>query len=284
LGDRILVSMGSELSVMGLDGSDVRLLTSDFFQYAQTGAYWLQGLDRIAYIAREGDQTAIFIWDPQRETTSRLAAASAAPVELLPSGDETRIYWASGTCTPAGNCTTAGYYWTEMEGHTTGVLAADILLPSVSPSGTQIAFTAQDTHGNTGLFISALDDSVQERVPIALSRYLDYAWAPDGSNLAVIASDWDAYFGRATHHAYYTFSPFDGLLRELTRVHGMLTRLLWSPDGSHILFFGTEQVEGGYRLTTKWADLASGEVVDLDDVLGQPSADFPYIPHIFWVP
>jgi Tol biopolymer transport system component len=283
-GGRMLVSQQRELYVMGLDGSDPRLMTEGYQENAQQGAYWHPKLDRLIFLASDGTEYGIYLANGDGSDVVRITQSGVSAIEIYPSLDETRIYWASGRCYPSGDCTLQDYMMSSIDGSRHDVLPAGIHEPAGSPMGDMYACVREEGEGEVGFYLVGTEGSDSQRISVGGDHFLDYAWSPDGSRIALIVADRSGYSGRILAYRYFLVSSEDGSLQAIPGVLEANIEVWWSPDGQHLVLTGTEQGAGGYTVTLRTVDLQTQRVRRFDLSQGLDKNIFPFIPQISWVP
>jgi Tol biopolymer transport system component len=280
----MLVSQQRELYVMGLDGSDPILLTEGYQENAQEGAYWHPKLDKLIFLAGDGTEYGIYLANADGSDVVRITQPGVSAVELYPSLDETRIYWASGRCYPSGDCTLQDYMMSSIDGSRHDALPADIHGPAGSPLGDVYACERTEGEGKVGFYLVATEGSGSQRMAVEGDHFLDYAWSPDGSTIALIVAERSGYSGRILAYRYFLVSSEDGSLQAIPSPLGANTDVLWSPDGHHLVLAGTEQDAEGYTVILRTVDLFTQQVRRFDLSQGLDRSIFAFIPQISWVP
>jgi dipeptidyl aminopeptidase/acylaminoacyl peptidase len=136
----------------------------------------------------------------------------------------------------------------------TGVLAY-----AWSPDGKAIAYTAVEPEAaadverrsrgddaivmsqrlrHTRLWLETVDGGERRALTPAGRTARDFAWAPDGSRLAVQMTESADVDADMMFRRIYTVPAAGGLLMPLTETRGKLGPLAWSPDGSRVAFVG----------------------------------------------
>jgi hypothetical protein len=281
---RLLVSQESELLVMDVDGANPVVISEQFFQHAEAGAYWPAGEETFAFIAQQEGENGVFTSRGDGVAQRRISAAGQQAVELYPTLDSSSVLWSSGSCVAAGECIKEGLHRSRLDGSGQQDLDSAIILPIASPSGEQLAFVRQDAEGNNGFYVGGPDGEEAERIFVGADHYLDYAWAPAGDWLALIATDRSHYSGRMLAHRYYLVSFPDAMVSNLEPYMEMASSLLWSPDGLHLIFEGTEQGSDNFRISVGMIDFWSMRSTVWNTAPQFSSTDFIYIPCMNWLP
>jgi hypothetical protein len=282
-GQSILVEQGGELSVIRVMGGDQVLLTDQYLSQADHGAYWVTGVDRIVYIASAEEGNAIHVASPDGSQALRLTPPDINPVDLYPSGDQTRVYWAAGTCYLSGDCVVDRVGWSLLDGSQHVTLPEGIRDPAGSPNGDYLAYVRIDSQGSDGFYISRVDGSEAREVAVYGDPFVSYAWYPEGDKLALAAAQrWD-YTGQIVDHRYYFVYPTDLRAVNLSYLDEPSSMLSWSPDGRYLLLLGTEELNQGFRATIQMVDFEVGAVRRWDEVPELTSDEYVYIPCVAWV-
>lgn len=209
---------------------------------------WASKSDRIAYVAKRGDQNRVFLIDVASGQESELVSekqigekVSFAPTyrgqSLAFSPDGTRLaFLAAVTADPPKpkekilRAIEADEDWTPQG-------------PSREPA--------------TQLFIMDLAARTSRAITPAMMNVASFAWSPDGTQLALEAA---AYLGIANYMAddiWVVDASGSNEPRALVTLDGWDQKPTWSPDGKR-LAFGTQ------RGAQDWMYTASLAVVDVD--------------------
>ena len=131
-----------------------------------------------------------------------------------------------------------------------------------SPDGKQVAYTSYrqtdeakaeadagrdwvvDEAGGTKarLFAYTLADEAEHEVVSSGEHIIGFEWSPDGSRLAVRASQSAAVDHVYMYSALYTVAASGGKLESLTKTAGKLGSMVWSPKGDQIAFLGAKSI------------------------------------------
>ncbi len=134
----------------------------------------------------------------QVTTWTRLTPAQSRPVELYSSPDTAHVYWGQGPCTPQGCAAPPPVWVSTLDGAPPQELA-DVLDPAFSPDGDYFAYARSDAQNKSSLFVARLDRKTDRQVDLggtaADYRLLNYAWSPDGRQLALQILQRDSYTG-----------------------------------------------------------------------------------------
>lgn len=281
-GRRILVSDGPELYTLEPLTGDRHVVTGRYFAGSPRGAEWLSDTSQLVFIEQspEGDR-GLFIWSAGAGDPRRLAGLEAEPVQVYPSAARTGVFWESGVCTPDGECTLRGVWRTTVDGISSEPWP-DILHPMTSPDGAWLAYVHTIGEDDYALELSTGDGGQTRTLELPVDHLVDYRWSPDSASLAVIGLIRSDYSGRrmAAHH--YLVEAASGSVRELPEELGLREGLLWTFDGTRLLYFGTQQAEAGYRVELALLDLETGAVQVFDPGPTFSSPEFVFVAAAVW--
>lgn len=278
-GKYILVNKGS--SLYRTDGSTLTLINDHFFNSGYTSALWLPD-GRIALILNQGLTTALALIQADGSGQT-LVSAAAAPVEIYPSTDGTRLIWESGICDSIGQCALSGAWITDLSSWESTALNG-LSRPLVSPDGQVIAYIYTPEENKSNLAFAYLSGVPQREYPLAGDVLTDMAWQPRGSWLAVTMDELSDYSGRVTGERNYLISAQDFSIRQLQSVAPLMNqKIIWSPDGSKLLWLGTIWQDTTYSIILWEVDVVSGHVVDLSDAIGLRGSDYLFVSNATWL-
>lgn len=277
-GKYLLVNQGSLL--YRTDGSTLTLLTDRFFDSGATGALWLPD-GRIAVVLAQGETSALALMQADGSGLTPVSA-DAAPVEIYPSSDGTRLTWESGTCDSAGQCTLTGAWLTDLSSGQSQSLSG-MSRPLVSLDGQVMAYAYTPKENKSNLAFAYFSGALPREYLLAGDILADMAWQPGGGWLAVNMDERSDYSGRVTGGDNYLINAQDFTTRQLQSVTLLNPNIIWSLDGTTLLWLGTDWQETSYSIRLWEVDVASGQVVDLSDALGLTGSDYLFVTNAAWL-
>jgi hypothetical protein len=130
---------------------------------------------------------------------------------------------------------------------------------------------------------SVFDDRPARQYPLAGDLLVDYAWQPGSEWLAVNLATRSDYSGRVTGGYNYLVDSRTFSTRQLKSVTLLNPRLIWSPDGSTLLWFGTDWKEAAYSIQLWQVAADSGQALDRSGSLGLTSPDYVFVRNVAWL-
>jgi hypothetical protein len=283
-GLRMLASFGRSLYVMGFDASNRRLLTENFYDLGDHGAYWTLDEHKIVFIEGDGTDNVVLLGHPDVSETTRISQEGLNPIEVYPTHDTMGVFWSSGSCFTKGDCDREALMWSSIDGTVHRAASDGIRGPIISPLGDRIVYATSDPQGRNRLEFANLDGSDSRMIYAFGNHYMDYDWSPEGNRLALIVTDRSDYSGTLLTYRYYVVNNVQVRVDELPWMLRTASDLSWSNDGLQILFWGTGQDDTGFHIFMKVYDIYKGRMFELPSWDQFSSTDYVYIPHAYWVP
>jgi len=203
-------------------------------------------------------------------------------VEIYPSTDGPRLTWESGTCDSAGQCTQPGAWLTDLSSGQSQSLSG-MSRPLVSLDGQVMAYAYTPKENKSNLAFAYFSGALPREVPLAGDILADMAWQPGGGWLAVNMDERSDYSGGVTGGNNYLINAQDFTTRQLQSVTLLNPNIIWSLDGTTLLWLGTDWQETSYSIRLWEVDVASGQVVDLSDALGLTGSDYLFVTNAAWL-
>jgi hypothetical protein len=272
-GRYILVNLGN--SLYRTDGSTLVLISDHFFDSGYPSAIWLPD-GRIAMILSQDLTTklAIIQADGSGQT---LVSLEAAPVEIFPSTDGTRITWESGKCEAIGQCTLADAWLTDLSSGQSMTLNG-LTQPQISTDGEIIAYMYTPEQNKSNLAFAYLSGGASRKYPLPGDILTDMAWQPTGNWLAASIDKRSDYSGRVVGERNYLVNAKDFSIRQLQSVDLLLNqKIIWSTDGTKLFLLGTAWQDISYSIHLWEVDVVSSQVVDLSNALGLKGSEYLFV-------
>ena len=280
-GKYLLVSEGSALYRTDLDGTHPLTLTDALFAFGNTDAVWLTD-GQIAAVVGQAGKTGISVFSVDGKLVIELPASATHPIELYPGSNISYIYWENGTCNAVGVCQRDQSWVASPDGKLNQALNS-LSGPQLAPNGNLLASAdASPTALNTVIFAAA-DGSSPHPSTLPGNLLVDYAWSPDGNELAAIVAMRSDYSGKVSGYRNFELNPKTLDVREYTSSSWMNPRVLWSPDGSELFWIGTTPATGGYKLGGSLVTRASRQVTDLGAAFNLTSPDYLAVTNAAWL-
>ena len=277
-GKYLLVNQGSAL--YRTDGSTLTLLTDQFFSLGSQGAFWLPD-GRIVLILNQNGTNSIEIMDADSSALTPLDVG-ALPVDIYPSSDGSRFTWGSGSCDSAGLCSATGAWLTDLTSGQSQSLDG-IQRPLISPDGLALASVYIPKENKSNLSFSYFDGYLPRQYPLMGDILEDFAWQPGGGWLAVNMAERSDYSGRVTGDYNFLIDPHTFSTRQLQSVNLLNPKIVWSPDGAGMLWFGTDWSDNAYIIRLWQVNVESGQSVEMTDALGLAGSDYLFVSNAVWL-
>jgi len=277
-GKYLLVNQGSLL--FRTDGLTLTLLTDQFFPSGTMGAFWLPD-GRIALILQQGEANSLALLQADGSGLTPLTI-SGTPVEIFPSSDGTRLTWQSGTCDPAGLCSQPVAWLTDLSSGQSQSLSG-MSRPLISPDGQVMAYAFVPGENKSNLAFTYFSGTLSREYPLAGDILADMDWQPGGGWLAVNMDKRSDYSGSVSGSNNYLINPQDFTTRQLPSVTLLNPDIVWSPDGTTLLWLGTDWQDTVYSIGLWEVDVVSGQVVDLSNSISLTGSDYLFVSNADWL-
>jgi dipeptidyl aminopeptidase/acylaminoacyl peptidase len=152
-----------------------------------------------------------------------------------------------------------------------------------SPDGKQVAYTStkatdeaererkagrdwiidEDGETRTRLFVVTRESGESRELATAGKHVIDFAWAPDGQQLAIRASEQAAVDHTMMYSSLYTLALDGSQPKPLTKTAGKLGALAWSPDGKQLAFLGAADIHDSLAGIVYTVPAGGGEATPL---------------------
>jgi hypothetical protein len=277
-GKYLLVNQGS--SLYRTDGLTLTLLTDRFFDSGATGALWLPD-GRIALILRQSGANSLALMQADGSGLM-LLTADAAPVEIYPSSDGSQMTWESGICESASQCSREGAWLTDLSSGESQLLKG-LSRPLVSPDGQVMAYAYAPEDSKSNLAFWYLNGATRREYPLAGDILAEMTWQPGGGWLAVNMEERSDYSGRVSGDNNYLINAQDFSTRQLQSINLLNPNIVWSPDGTTLLWLGTNWQDTSYSIRFWEVDVASGQGIDLSYAIDLTGKDYLFVSNAAWL-
>ena len=281
-GKYLLVSEGSALYRTNADGTDSLRLTDSLYAFGNSDAIWLPNEQVAAVLTKDGT-TGISIFSVGGGVVSELPVAAAAPVELYPGSNSSRIYWESGSCSAVGVCQRDGAWITSTDEKLNKALTGQIE-PLLAPDGNLLASGDGSKKAQNVVAFSAADGTDLHPISLPGNTLVGYAWSPVGNELAAIVALVSDYSGKTSGYRNFLVDPQTKSVSEYATSKLLNPHVIWSPDGSKLFWVGTMPRDGGYKIGGSLVDRSSKQVTDLGAAINLKSPDYLAVTNADWLP
>jgi hypothetical protein len=280
-GKYLLVSEGSALYRTTLDGFDPVRLTASLYAFGDTDAIWLPD-GRIAAVLAHSNGNGISILSTDGAAATELPVSGASPIEVYPTSDSNHVYWESGSCSSPGVCQRGGTWVTSLDGKLNKGLEG-ITRPALAPDGKSLVSAASAKNAQNNLIITSPDGSNIRPYPLPGSILVDFAWSPAGDMLAAVMAMVSDYSGKVSGNRNFLVDAHSLAISEYPSSSLLNPLVLWSPDGSFLLWVGTLPGDNSFMISGTLVNRASKQVYDLGATFGQASPDFLSVTNAGWL-
>jgi Tol biopolymer transport system component len=280
-GKYLLVSEGSALYRTTVEEAGLVQLTASLYPFGTTDAIWLPD-GRIAAVLSNSTGTGISVLSTDGVAVTELPGTGASPIEIYPTSDSRHIYWESGSCSSPGVCQSSGTWATSLDGKLNKMLEG-ITRPALAPDGKTLVSAVSGGSAQNNLIIASPDGSNIRPYPLPGNILVDYAWSPSGDMVAAVVAMRSDYSGRVSGNRNFMVDAHSLAVSEYPQSNLFNPRLLWSPDGSFLLWVGTLPGDNGFMISGALVNRASKQVYDLGAAFGETSPDFLLVTNAGWL-
>lgn len=280
-GKYLLVSEGSALYRTTVDGTDPVRLTASLYTFGNTDAIWLPD-GQIAAILSKSEGTGIYILSANGVLENELSVSGASPIEIYPTSNTSHVYWESGSCSSPGVCQRGGVWVTSLDRKLNQALEG-ITSPILAPDGSLLVSGAGSTQSQNDLIITSPDGRNARLYPLPGNIVVDYAWSPAGDALAAVVALRSDYSGKVSGNRNFLVDPRTLAISEYPQSNLSNPRVLWSLDGSFLLWIGTLPSDNGFMIAGSLVDRASKLVSDLGAAIGLAGPDYLAVTNAAWL-
>jgi hypothetical protein len=146
-----------------------------------------------------------------------------------------------------------------------------------------MAYAYLPEENKSNLAFAYLSGALPRKYPLAGDILADMAWQPGGGWLAVNMDERSDYSGRVTGGNNYLINAQDFTTRQLQSVTLLNPKIVWSPDGTTLLWLGTDWQDTSYSISLWEVNVASGREVDLSEALGLKGKDYLFVSNSAWL-
>ena len=276
-GKYLLVSEGSALYRTNVDSAYPFQLTNSLYAFGNTDAVWLPD-GRIAAVLNKDGKTGISILSFDGTETGELPISTASAIEIYPTSDSGHIYWESGSCSSPGVCQRAGAWVTNLDGDLNQKLSG-VSGPALSPGDARMVSADSAPMSQNNLIFASPDGSNPRPYGLPGTLLVDYAWSPKGDALAAVLAMVSDYSGKSSGNRNFLVDAHTYAQSTLLN-----SKVLWSPDGSYLFWLGTMPGKTGFEIGGSLVNRSSKKVIDLNDAIGQSSANYLTVTNADWLP
>lgn len=283
-GSRLLINQANYLYEFDLRDSSSSLLSNTFFYLGKQGAYW-----------NSDDSEVIFI-----DQADPILTETGSAYTLYPSNRDGEIYFEAGSCASKDFCQSGGVYRLTSDLALTSMDSYDH--PIFSPHGGWMAFlnpaaAVKDNYYH--IWYLLLEDpgfSATTRRTIyfpdetgflIFPEVREFEFSPGNDKLMIIYDAYSEQFERSEKLQTYMMDLNTGILYDFGKMAGssasLNPHLVWSPDGTKVLFFLAQAPTGGdISMSIFQTDLITGEKLALFDEAILTNSDYFYLTNIYW--
>ncbi len=295
-GRKLLINRGNELYISNWNASDSQLLVSDLFYFGQVSAAFYQDhrtMYGIAYVAGTEKGTAILFKSLDESSPRTIVASCNKPIEILLPFRGYILYWISGSCIAEGLCI-KDQIWSTRHYINDNNIPVDINHSQLEDIQTArpyvadlaVAYEYLDQEGRSELIWEGLcceESQGYHTIELPGETLVDFAWSSREPTLAIIDYDRSDYSGRVSGTRVFLYDISSSVPIELPEVAGLNNRVLWSPDGTFLLFTATELTDTGSRILLSTLRLSDLLPTDYSDAVNLTSSNELVITNIYWL-
>jgi TolB protein len=224
------------ICIINIDGTNLKCLTTD--EARNFNPVWSPDGRFIAFhsvgesVGMRSSASASYIYDLENETTISLPQA----LYIYDWSPDSAFLLTAGSTHEGGD---SEIYLLRSDGSGLQALTDNQVMdstPAWSPDGTQIAYLSGFPEA-TLMVMSATGENLRPlTIDLAVNREVQPVWSPDSQVIAFVVDG--EHVGLDQLSEIYIVHADGTSLRQLTNTGGVNLNPRWSPDGTHLVFYG----------------------------------------------
>lgn len=277
-GDKLLLSAGNVLYLVDRYDGNIQALT-DHLYLSNKSAGWLS--DDLAVFLTETDVGQhVDFYSLSGDAPSLSSEVASETLSALYADAENGIlYWDETNCPPSGACTYAGTEGMFLEQNQTLGLVRSERAPILFGSD-YLAYPKLIAENESALVLATLNGDPIREYPLPVGQVGDFAWSPDGKSIALTLYEQSSYSGRILDVRNLSIDTTTWGQRMYAGTSGFAPQLLWSPDGSRLIWLGTQNVDETYQIVAACLQGCPNALMRLNLSSATPAT----IQQAFWLP
>ncbi len=280
-GKYLMVSEGSSLYRTNADGREPLKLTDALYPFGNREAVWLPN-GQIAAILSKSGLPRIAVLSANGGVEGELPVTEASPIEIQPTSNDKYVYWESGSCSAEGVCQRGGARVSSLDGKLNQALEG-ITGPALAPDGNRLVSGATAATAQNNLVFTSAEGGNPRSYPLPGTNLVDYAWSPAGDAITAIVSIRSDYSGKVLGNRNFLIDTRTLAISEFAQSNLLNPRVLWSPDGTYLLWIGTLPSSGGFKIGGSLMNRNSKQVIDLESAISQVSPNYLAVTNADWL-
>ena len=279
----LLFSQETDLYVANRESGEVFSITNSLYKEGEFPVAWVS--DRtFAFLEKNEDGVSMVFRSADGTASEDFLSPTLAdtPSSIFSLGQNDSFYWETLNCSNGNSC---GIWGMDGEKNQFQVRSGDGAV-SFSLGKNYLAYPVALSDGDFGLQFSQPDGSPIREYPLPKGSVEGLAWSPVDDLIALTLSERSDYSGRVLQTRNFVIDLSNwGLVEYSADTNGFASQLIWSPTGTSLFWFGTEELAENRFQVSATCLKGCEEYSEKIPVQVNTESDVPFIIHrAFWLP
>jgi hypothetical protein len=276
--NKLLLSVNTVLYLVDRYTGEIQTITSDL-HVSNASVGWLSD-SLIVYLTETdtGQEISFYslngdVPNPPSNVESDMLAA------LYVDTKSGILYWDETACSQGGECALA-----KTQGNVLGLNQALGLVRSENApilfGSDYLAYPRVIAQNESVLVFADLNGVPVREYPLPMGEVGDFAWSADGKRVALTLYEQSSYSGRILDVRNLSIDTASWGQRMYVETVGFAPQILWSPDGSSLVWLGTQNIDEVFQVVVSCLEGCTDPLVSLDLLSSTPVT----VQQAFWLP